>query len=139
MNIQQKKQIIKLQLVVGLIALALLCFAVFTTSVVARSVGPQESTQDGNGETTQQDLGQGIFGIAIGAGLAIGLAGLGAALALGTASSAAIGAIAERPEVFGRTIIFIAFIEGIGVFGFVIAFMLYLALGDMIGLIPPPP
>ena len=62
----------------------------------------------------------------------MGLAGVGAALALGTASSAAIGAIAERPEVFGRTIIFIAFIEGIGVFGFVIAFMLYLAIGQVI-------
>ncbi|MFX1286419.1 MAG: ATP synthase subunit C [Promethearchaeota archaeon] len=132
MNVQQKKQIIKLQLVIGLIALALLCLAVITTTVVASPVATQEPTQD---TTQENNLGQGIFGIAIGAGIAIGLAGLGAALALGTASSAAIGAIAERPEVFGRTIIFIAFIEGIGVFGFVIAFMLYLALGQMIALI----
>ncbi|MFX1507175.1 MAG: ATP synthase subunit C [Promethearchaeota archaeon] len=125
MNVQQKKQIIKLQLIIGLVALALLCLAVMTTSVVASPTTTQA--------LTQEDTGQAIFGLAIGAGLAIGLAGLGAALALGTASSAAIGAIAERPEVFGRTIIFIAFIEGIGVFGFVIAFMLYLAIGQALG------
>lgn len=125
MNFQQKKQLIKVQFVIGVIALALLSLAIMVTSVVANPVAKQETTQF-------QDPGQAIFGLAIGAGIAIGLAGLGAALALGTASSAAIGAIAERPEVFGRTIIFIAFIEGIGVFGFVIAFMLYLAIGQVI-------
>lgn len=125
MNIQQKKQIIKLQFVIGLIALALLSLTIVVTSVVASPAAVQEPTQDENSALA-------IFGLAIGAGIAMGLAGIGAALALGTASSAAIGAIAERPEVFGRTIIFIAFIEGIGVFGFVIAFMLYLAIGQLI-------
>ncbi len=126
MNTQQKKQIIKLQLGIGLIALAILSLVMVVTTVTASP----ESTQ---GTAQEMDKGQAIFGLAIGAGIAMGLAGVGAALALGTASSAAIGAIAERPEVFGRTIIFIAFIEGIGVFGFVIAFMLYLAIGQIIG------
>ncbi|MFX0211258.1 MAG: ATP synthase subunit C [Candidatus Hodarchaeota archaeon] len=125
MNTQQKKQIIKLQLGIGLIALAILSLAMVVTTVTASP----EKTQ---GPAQEIDKGQAIFGLAIGAGIAMGLAGVGAALALGTASSAAIGAIAERPEVFGRTIIFIAFIEGIGVFGFVIAFMLYLAIGQVI-------
>ena len=127
MNTQQKKQIIKLQLGIGLIALAILSLAMVVSTVTASP----ESIQ---GTTQEMDQGQAIFGLAIGAGIAMGLAGVGSALALGTASSAAIGAIAERPEVFGRTIIFIAFIEGIGVFGFVIAFMLYLAIGEVIGL-----
>ncbi len=128
MNTHQKKQIIKLQFAIGLVTIVLLSLTMMVTSVVASPATTQE--------VAQEDPGQAIFGLAIGAGLAIGLAGLGAALALGTASSAAIGAIAERPEVFGRTIIFIAFIEGIGVFGFVIAFMLYLAIGDMISIWP---
>ena len=125
MNTQQKKQIIKLQFGIGLIALAILSLAMVVSTVTASP----ESIQ---GPAQEIDKGQAIFGLAIGAGIAMGLAGVGAALALGTASSAAIGAIAERPEVFGRTIIFIAFIEGIGVFGFVIAFMLYLAIGQVI-------
>ena len=126
MNTQQKKQIIKLQLGIGLIALAILSLAMIVTTVTASPETTQATVQE-------MDQGQAIFGLAIGAGIAMGLAGVGAALALGTASSAAIGAIAERPEVFGRTIIFIAFIEGIGVFGFVIAFMLYLAITQIIG------
>ncbi len=125
MNTQQKKQIIKLQLGIGLIALTLISLAMMVTSVAASPEATQEPAQE-------TDNGQAIFGLAIGAGIAIGVAGAASALALGTASSAAIGAIAERPEVFGRTIIFIAFIEGIGVFGFVIAFMLYLAIGQLI-------
>ncbi len=125
MNTQQKKQIIKLQLSIGLLALALLSLAMIVTTVAASPEVAQEPALD-------TDDGQAIFGLAIGAGIAMGLAGVGSALALGTASSAAIGAIAERPEVFGRTIIFIAFIEGIGVFGFVIAFMLYLAITQII-------
>lgn len=129
MNVRQKKQIIKLQFAIGLMALALLSLAIMVSSVVASPAAVQEPAQD---STQDKDYGQAIFGLAIGAGIAMGLAGVGAALALGTASSAAIGAIAERPEVFGRTIIFIAFIEGIGVFGFVIAFMLYLAIGQII-------
>ena len=128
MNVKQKKQIIKLQFVIGLITIVLLSLTLMVTQIVAYPGAAQEPTQDG----AEDPRVQAIIGLGLGAGLAIGLAGLGAALALGTASSAAIGAIAERPEVFGRTIIFIAFIEGIGVFGFVIAFMLYLAIGQMI-------
>lgn len=125
MNLRQKKQIIRLQLAISLIAIALLIITFLITSVVAHPTAVQEPALD-------ESSGLAIFGAALGAGIAMGLAGIGAALALGTASSAAIGAIAERPEVFGRTIIFIAFIEGIGVFGFVIAFMLYLAIGQII-------
>ena len=124
MNIQQKKQIIRLQFIIALAALVLITLTVMVTSVVASPTAAQEPALD-------EGSGQAIFGLGIGAGIAIGLAGLGAGLGLGNASSAAIGAIAERPEVFGRTIIFIAFIEGIGVFGFVIAFMLYLAIGGL--------
>jgi len=60
----------------------------------------------------------------IGAGLAIGLAGLGAGIGMGTAGAAAIGALAEKPEVFSKTLIFIVFIEAIAIYGLVIAFMI---------------
>nr|MDO8081793.1 ATP synthase subunit C [Candidatus Freyarchaeota archaeon] len=64
------------------------------------------------------------YTIGIGAGLAVGLAGLGAGLGMGTASAAAIGAISEKPEVFGRSIIYIVLIEAIAIYGFVISFLL---------------
>ncbi|WP_287588478.1 ATP synthase subunit C [Candidatus Borrarchaeum sp.] len=62
--------------------------------------------------------------IAIGVGVLLGLAGLGAALGMGMASSAACGAIAEKPEIYGRTMLFIVFIEAIAIYAFVIALMM---------------
>jgi V/A-type H+-transporting ATPase subunit K len=70
-------------------------------------------------------LGVGDYvNIAIGAGLAIGLAGLGAGICMGTASSAIIGAITEKPEMFGKTLIFVVLIEAIAIYGLVISFLL---------------
>ena len=66
---------------------------------------------------------------AIGAGLAIGLAGLGAGVGMGTASAAAIGAITEKPEVFGKSMIFIVMMEAIAIYGLVIAILLFGAAG----------
>ncbi|MEM2708918.1 MAG: ATP synthase subunit C [Candidatus Methanomethylicia archaeon] len=60
----------------------------------------------------------------LGAALAIGLSGLGAGIGMGTAAAAFAGALVERPELFGRSLIFIVFIEAIAIYGLVIAFML---------------
>lgn len=65
-----------------------------------------------------------IGGVATGAGLAIGLAGLGAGIGMGTASSAIIGAITEKPEMFGKTLIFVVLIEAVAIYGLVISFLL---------------
>lgn len=67
--------------------------------------------------------------VGAGVGLAIGLAGAGAGIGMGTASAAAIGAISEKPEMFGRTIIYIVLIEAIAIYGLVISFLLLPYLG----------
>ena len=79
------------------------------------------------------DAGMAIFGLAVGAGLALGLAGVGAGLGMGTASAAALGAITEKPETFGKSILYVVFIEAVAIYGFVIAFLL---LGYIPNLIP---
>jgi V/A-type H+-transporting ATPase subunit K len=94
-------------LAVGL-ALSLLAFG---------SAAAQEPTQ-------RQDFGLSMLA----AGLAIGLTGLGAALGMGTAGTAAVGAIAERPEVFSKTLIYIVFIEAIAIYGLVVAFMILIKI-----------
>ncbi|MBN2227982.1 MAG: hypothetical protein JW779_00190 [Candidatus Thorarchaeota archaeon] len=73
---------------------------------------------------TTDGPGLGILGLAIGAGLALGLAGVGASLGMGTASAAALGAITEKPETFGKSILYVVFIEAVAIYGFVIAFLL---------------
>ena len=79
------------------------------------------------------DAGVGILGIAIGAGLALGLAGLGASIGMGTASAAALGAITEKPETFGKSILYVVFIEAVAIYGFVIAFLLVGYIPNLIG------
>lgn len=68
--------------------------------------------------------GLAILGIAVGAGLAVGLAGVGAALGMGTAAAASLGAITEKPETFGKSILYVVLIEAIAIYGLVIAFLL---------------
>ncbi len=60
----------------------------------------------------------------LGAGIAFGLAALGAGVAVGYAGSAAIAAIAEKPNLFGRALVFVVLGEGIAIYGFVIVFIL---------------
>lgn len=58
------------------------------------------------------------------AGLAVGLASIGAGIGVGIAGSAAIGSITEKPEILGRTLIFIGLAEGVAIYGLIIAIMI---------------
>lgn len=67
--------------------------------------------------------------IAIGAGLAIGLAALASGMAQARVGAAAMGAIAEKPELTGRAILLMAIPETLVVLGFAVAAMIILLLG----------
>lgn len=58
------------------------------------------------------------------AAVAVGLGSIGAAYAVSTTGSAAVGAIAERPEVFGRALIFVGLAEGVAIYGLIIGFII---------------
>ncbi|MEA3308011.1 MAG: ATP synthase subunit C [Chloroflexota bacterium] len=58
------------------------------------------------------------------AALAVGLGSLGAAYAVSTTGAAALGAIAENPDLFGRALIFVGLAEGIAIYGLIIAFII---------------
>ena len=61
---------------------------------------------------------------AIGAGLAVGLAGIGSGIAEKDIGAAAVGAIAENPAFFGQGLIFTVIPETIVIFGLVVAILL---------------
>ena len=65
-----------------------------------------------------------LSGAALGAALATGLACIGAGIAVGIAGAAAIGGITEKPEILGRTLIFVGLAEGIAIYGLIISFMI---------------
>lgn len=63
-------------------------------------------------------------GSAMGAALATGLACIGAGIAVAVSGAAAIGGITEKPEVFGRALVFVGLAEGIAIYGLIIAVMI---------------
>lgn len=68
------------------------------------------------------DIGMGM--IALAAGLAVGLTGLGAGLAEKEVGAAAVGATAEDPKMFVKGIVYMVLPETILLLGFIIAFLL---------------
>lgn len=68
------------------------------------------------------------FGLAIGAGIAIGIAAMGGGIGQGLATSAALEGIARNPnasdKIFTPMIIGLALIESLVIYGLVIAFIL---------------
>lgn len=66
--------------------------------------------------------------IAISAGLAVGLTGLGAAIAISASGTAAISALAEKPETFFRSFLVVALAEAIAIYGLIVAILLWIKL-----------
>jgi V/A-type H+/Na+-transporting ATPase subunit K len=65
----------------------------------------------------------------VAAALATGLSALGAAYAVATVGAAAVGALAEKPELFGRVVILVGLAEGIAIYGVIISVLILNALG----------
>jgi V/A-type H+-transporting ATPase subunit K len=65
----------------------------------------------------------------IAAAIAFGFGAIGAGVAIGNVGSAAMGAIAEKPELASQALIFIALAEGLVVFGFITALMILGKIG----------
>jgi V/A-type H+-transporting ATPase subunit K len=68
------------------------------------------------------------IGIAIGAGIAVGLAALGAGLAISSAGTAAISALAEKPDTFFRSFLVVALAEALAIYGLIMGILLWIKL-----------
>ncbi len=73
------------------------------------------------------EIGTGL--IAIGAGLAVGLGAIATGLAQSRIGAAAMGAVAEKPELTGRAILLVAIPETLVILGFAVAAMIIVLLG----------
>lgn len=70
------------------------------------------------------------LGLAIlGAGLPTALATIGAGIAVGPVGAAALAVIAERPETFGRSLVYLGLAEGIAIYGLVVSILLIGKIG----------
>ncbi len=68
------------------------------------------------------------LGIAVAAGVAVALSTLGAGLAISAVGSAAISALAEKPETFFRSFLVVALAEALAIYGLIMGILLWLKL-----------
>ncbi|MCK4887275.1 MAG: ATPase [Planctomycetes bacterium] len=96
--------------------------SVFCTNAFA------EASSDDGSVTTDAKLTsvevEGLKFALIAASVAFGLGAIGAGIAISHVGAAAMGAIAEKPQIAGQALIFVALAEGIVVFGFITALMI---------------
>ncbi|MCK5877530.1 MAG: hypothetical protein KAG43_07840 [Candidatus Marithrix sp.] len=60
----------------------------------------------------------------IGAGIPTALATIGAGIAVGPVGAASLAVIAEKPEMFGRTLVYLGLAEGIAIYGLVVTILM---------------
>ena len=65
----------------------------------------------------------------IAAALSTALAALAAGYAVARVGSAAVGAIAEKPELFGRVLVLVGLAEGIAIYGLIVSILILNRLG----------
>ena len=58
-----------------------------------------------------------------------GLAALGAGYAVAQVGTAALGALAEKPELFGRVLVMVGLAEGIAIYGLIVSILILNRLG----------
>jgi len=98
----------------------IICFAasfVFATFFIFSGAAAANTTTGG-----ASDLSTGLGFIA--AALVTGLGAIGTGIAVSNTAAAAIGAISENENNFGKAMIFVAMAEGIAIYGLLISFMI---------------
>jgi len=107
--------------------LYILAAMLFVALLTTPAVSAEEHAAD-NEETVKAAEATSKGYIAIGAALAVGLAGIGTGLAQSNIGSAAIGAVAEDDKNFTNGLIFTAIPETIVIFGLVISALIIFVL-----------
>jgi V/A-type H+-transporting ATPase subunit K len=96
-------------------ALALGAVAVTAALALAGADPAHAATADAGGSSSAAFIG---------AGIAIAGSTIGAAIAVAYTGAAALAAISEKPELFGRAMVIVGLAEGIAIYGLVIAVVL---------------
>ena len=65
----------------------------------------------------------------VSAAASAGLAALGAGYAVAQVGTAALGALAEKPELFGRVLVLVGLAEGIAIYGLIVSILILNRLG----------
>ena len=102
--------------------LALVALGMMASSAMAAAEAPPAA-----GPALSETAVSKAVGVALAAAVVGALAIVGAGYAVGRVGSAALGAMAERPELFVRALVFVALAEGLAVVGFALAIVILMS------------
>lgn len=113
-----------LAVLAGITAAVIITFFGITEKAVAQEQpGGQSHEVVASGDTLQSKSS--AFGLGLlAAAISTSVSAIAAGIAVAIVGSAAMGAVAERPEVMGRSIIFVGLAEGIAIYGLIISIMI---------------
>ena len=106
----------------GGVALNLLTFVGAQLAMVA--LGIQDVMAQPEVVVSVKEISVGMGLAIIGIGIPTALATVGAGIAVGPVGAASLAVIAEKPEIFGRTLVYLGLAEGIAIYGLVVTILL---------------
>jgi len=101
-------------------ALMVLALAIMDAPAAAQTVGADVVVPSAQEATSAADNWPALLGAAI----AVAGSSIGAAIAVAYTGAAALAAVSERPELFGRAMVIVGLAEGIAIYGLVVAIIL---------------
>ena len=101
-------------------------FALFALAeVLLLALGAREAMAAvEQGAAATGDISTGLGLALLGIGIPTGLAAIGAGVAVGPIGAASLAVLAEKPDFFGRTLIYVGLGEGIAIYGLVMSILL---------------
>lgn len=120
------QSVVALFTVMAIIA-TVFCSIAFAGTSPEEEVAVSQETSHGEqaAESEMSSIKAGVLKYAlIAAAVAFGLGAIGAGIAISHVGAAAMGAVAEKPEIGSQALIFIALAEGLVVFGFITAILI---------------
>ena len=97
---------------------------VLAVTATADAAGAAAAAHAGHAAVTAAGSGTSSSGALIGAAIAVAGSTIGAGIAVAYAGSAALAAMSERPELFGRAMVIVGLAEGIAIYGLIIGIIL---------------
>ena len=88
-----------------------------TSSVTADVITQEETEPSASGWSARSAA-------LLGASIAVAGCGIGAAIGVAYTGAAALAAISERPEIFGRAMVIVGLAEGIAIYGLIVGIIL---------------
>ena len=111
----------------GVLGINLLTFAIAELGLVLFAVQSVVAAPATDAGVREVSVGMGLA--LIGAGIPTALATIGAGIAIGPVGAAALAVIADKPEAFGRSLIYLGLAEGIAIYGLVVTILMLGRIG----------